>query len=202
MNEKEEYRTLVGIATGEYRDRGSRFIAHAYPVKDEKEVKEILQKIKKEHPKANHHCHAFRLRPCGEIYRFSDDREPAGSAGKPIYGVLLSNDITDVLVVVVRYFGGSLLGVPGLIQAYRGAAADAIANSSIATRQVVRLFRLDFGYGLYPDVMKLVKMTEGVILNQSMGESCSVTVEIRKSSYAKFKAAVDALYMGCSLTNL
>lgn len=202
MNEKEEYRTIVEEASGEYRDRGSRFVAHAFPVKDEKGVKEILQKMKKEHLKANHHCYAFRLRPSGEIHRYSDDREPSGSAGKPIYGVLLSNEITDILIVVVRYFGGSLLGVPGLIQAYREAAAAAIANSSIATRQVVLLFRLDFGYGLYPDVMKLVKKTEGTIVDQTMGDSCSVTVEIRKSSYEKFKAGVDVMYEGCSLTNL
>lgn len=202
MNEKEEYRTIGGTATGEYRDRGSRFIAHAYPVKDEKEVKEILQKIRKEHPKANHHCHAFRLGSSGEIYRLSDDREPAGSAGKPIYGVLLSNDITDVLVVVVRYFGGSLLGVPGLIQAYRGASSEAISNSLIVIRPVVLTFRLDFDYGLYPDVMKLVKRTEGTIIDQSMGDSCSVRVEIRKSSYSKFKDAVDAMYKGCNITKL
>lgn len=202
MVEPDEYRTISEEASGDYRDRSSRFIAYAFPVKDEKEVKELLQKIRKDHPKANHHCYAFRLHPTGMIHRYSDDREPAGSAGKPIYGVLLSNDVTDVLVVVVRYFGGTLLGVPGLIQAYRIAASDAISRSCITIRPVVRRLRIDFGYEVYSEVMKLVKKTEGKVLGQTMGDSCSITVEIRKSLYDKFKDGAVVLNNTCRITNL
>lgn len=202
MAEGNEYRTLSTEASGEYRDRGSRFIAFSYPVKSEKEVKEILVKLKKEHPKANHHCYAFRLRPSGDVYRYSDDREPAGSAGKPIYGVLLSHDLSNVLIIVVRYFGGTLLGVPGLIQAYRGAASMAIIDSNIIIRPVTMQFLLQFGYEAYPDVMRLVKKTEASILDQKMGDSCSLTLEVKKSVYEKFEEGITVLRDGYSITKL
>lgn len=202
MNERDDYRTISSEGSGEYRDRGSRFIAFSFPVKSEKEVKDILQKLKKEHPKANHHCYAFRLRPSGEVYRYSDDREPAGSAGKPIYGVLLSHDLSDVLIIVVRYFGGTLLGVPGLLQAYRSAASAAISESHTVTRPVTMQLILQFDYKAYPDIMKLIKKTGATILNQEMGDSCALTLEVRKSVYEKFAEGIADLRDGYTITKL
>ena len=124
------------MTEGEFRDRGSRFMAYAYPVKDEAEIKNIVSNIRKEQPKANHHCYAYRLGPGNAVFRYSDDREPSGSAGKPIYGVIQANDLTDVLIVVTRYFGGTLLGIPGLINAYREAAANAIKSATIISKQI------------------------------------------------------------------
>src|SRR5258705_6714827 len=115
------YKTIASMAKGSFRDRGSKFIAEAFPVTTEQEMKKNLSEAKKKHHKANHHCYAMRLTPDKNNFKCSDDREPSGSAGKPILNVLLSNELTDVLVVVSRYFGGTLLGVPGLINAYRSA---------------------------------------------------------------------------------
>ncbi|MBK8414319.1 MAG: YigZ family protein [Bacteroidetes bacterium] len=179
----DEFITVSEHAAGEFRDRGSRFLGFIYPVKRESEVKELLQQIKKDHPKANHHCYAFRLGPGKQIFRFSDDREPAGSAGKPIFGVIQSNDLTDVLIIVVRYFGGTLLGVPGLINAYRESAADAVRNASVVTLPVVERYQLNFSYEVMNEVMTVIKMSKAQIYHQELAENCMVQVElIRKNS--------------------
>ena len=179
----DEFITVSNPASGEFRDRGSRFLSFIYPVKRESEVKELIQQIRKNHPKANHHCYAFRLGPGKQIFRFSDDREPAGSAGKPIFGVIQSNDLTDVLIIVVRYFGGTLLGVPGLIQAYRESAAAGIKNASLITLPVVERYQLNFSYEVMNEVMTVIKMSKAQIYHQELAENCMVQVElVRKNA--------------------
>jgi uncharacterized YigZ family protein len=182
----DHYRTIEGNSEGEFRDRGSRFIGYIHHVISEAEVKEIIQQAKRNHPKANHHCYAFRLGPGGNIFRHSDDREPSGSAGKPIFGTLLSNDLTDVLIIVVRYFGGTLLGVPGLIHAYREAALQAISHSRIITRPVVVRFRLNFSYESMSEVMSIVKKSGAEIIAQEMNEQCRLTLSVLKSVSNQF----------------
>lgn len=179
---EDEYRTINAFAVGEFRDRGSRFMGLAYPVKSEAAVKELVQSIRKEHPKANHHCYAFRLGPTKAVFRYTDDREPSGSAGKPIFGVIQSNDLTDILIVVVRYFGGTLLGVPGLIQAYREAAAAAIANSTIVTLPVVERYLLEFEYSVMNEMMTLLKMNKVSVLHQETSENCRLSIEVIKQN--------------------
>ena len=183
---EDHFKTISGNSEGEFRDRGSRFIGYAYHVASEPEIKELIHQAKKIHPKANHHCYAFRLGPGGNIFRFSDDREPSGSAGKPIYGVLLSNDLTDILIIVVRYFGGTLLGVPGLINAYREAAAQAVANGSIITLPVTVRYRICFEYELMSHVMTMIKQSNAEIISQEMNENCKLTLSVLKSASEQF----------------
>lgn len=182
----DHYKTIEGNAEGEFRDRGSRFIGFAYHVTTEAEIRELMQQLKKTHPKANHHCYAFRLGPSGNVFRYSDDREPSGSAGKPIFGALLSNDLTDILIIVVRYFGGTLLGVPGLINAYREAALQAISNSHIITRPVLARFRLTFSYDSMSEVMSVIKKSGVTIISQDMSEQCVLTLSVLKSASEHF----------------
>jgi len=176
------YKTVENMASGQFKDRGSRFIGVAYPVNNELKVKEIIHLLKAEHSKANHHCYAFRLGPGKSVFRFSDDREPSGSAGKPIFGVIQSNDLTDVLIVVVRYFGGTLLGVPGLINAYRSAASDAISNSRIVTRTVMERYMLKFAYEKMSLVMELLKLSKATIISQQTDTGCSVSIELPQNA--------------------
>jgi len=179
---EETFRTIETAVNGVYKDRSSRFLALAYPVKNEMEIKEIINQVKAEHPKANHHCYAFRLGPGKTIFRFSDDREPSGSAGKPIFGVIQSNDLTDILIVVVRYFGGTLLGVPGLINAYRVAAAEAVLKSVIVTRTVMERYSIKFGYDAMSLVMETIKMAKATVLSQQLDTTCTITIELPKSA--------------------
>jgi len=137
---KDTYNTIEESSEGLYKDKGSKFISYAFHVVDVDQVKEIIQQIKKEHFSARHHCYAYRLGFSGEHYRVNDDGEPSGTAGKPIYGQLLSHELTNVLIIVVRYFGGTLLGVSGLINAYKSAALDVIVNSNI----VLKIIELKF----------------------------------------------------------
>src|SRR5690242_1989774 len=131
MDELYKYRTLAANTTGEFKDRGSKFLAYAYPIQTTKDVKEHIQALKKEHPKAVHYCYAYRIGTDGKEFRANDDGEPSGSAGRPILGQIDSSGLTNVLVVVVRYFGGTLLGVPGLINAYKTATMEALAKVPI-----------------------------------------------------------------------
>ena len=191
----ESYKTIEAAATGIYKDRGSRFVGFAFPVKNESEVRELITQAKSDHPKANHHCYAFRLGPGKTVFRFSDDREPSGSAGKPIYGVIQSNDLTDILIVVVRYFGGTLLGVPGLISAYRGAAAEAIAKSMIVERLVMERYRISFRYDDMSLVMELIKMAKASILSQQLEVDCTVTLELPKLAADAFISKIRNHYL-------
>ncbi len=151
------YKTLSAPATGIFRDRGSKFHAFLFPVTSEREIKEHLAQIRKEHYSARHHCYAWRLGVETIRFRANDDGEPSSTAGKPILGQLTSHDLTNVLCVVVRYFGGTLLGVGGLINAYRMAASDAIANASVEARPIERKLILLLSYPILNAVMQLIK---------------------------------------------
>ncbi|MGN0019212.1 MAG: YigZ family protein [Sphingobacterium hotanense] len=174
------YRTIAEPADGIFRDKGSKFIAYAYPFRDENKLKEIIAQLKAEHPKARHHCWAYRLTPDRSIFRVNDDGEPSGTAGRPILNVLLSQDITNVLVVVVRYFGGTLLGVPGLINAYKTATQEAIDVAEVVERTVNDVYAVHFDYLQMNDVMKIVKEYDLKVLSQNFDTSCTIHVEMRK----------------------
>jgi uncharacterized YigZ family protein len=184
---EDTYKSISSPAEGQFRDRGSKFIGLAFPVESEEEVKSILQQIKKDHPQANHHCYAFRLTPDPNVYRCSDDREPSGSAGRPILNAILSAGLTNVMVVVVRYFGGTLLGVPGLINAYREAAADSLRNARIIERTITERFVITCPYTLLNEVYQLLRTSGAVITGQETQENCYIYFEIRKKNVRDFE---------------
>lgn len=174
------YRTIEKPVEGLFRDRGSKFLAFAYPVNNETELKNNLAQLKGEHPKANHHCWAMRLTPDRSIFRINDDGEPSGTAGRPILNTLLSRDLTNLAVVVVRYFGGTLLGVPGLINAYKAATDEALKQAVIIERTVNDIYNIEFDYLQMNDIMRLIKEDNLAIIEQSFDNNCSITVSIRK----------------------
>src|SRR5580658_9916416 len=157
MTEQEFYYTIERSGSAEFKDRGSRFIAIAQPIATIDEFKQALNDIKKLHPKATHHCFAYRLGLDGNTFRVSDDGEPSGSAGRPILGQIDSKGLVNVLIVVVRYFGGTLLGVPGLINAYRSASALALQITPLVQKQVAKEFLVQFDYTRIGEIMTLVK---------------------------------------------
>lgn len=175
------YITIEKPSVAEFKDRGSKFIAYAYPVKDAIEFKEKLAALKKEHPKAVHHCFAYRLGLDGTTYRVSDDGEPSGTAGRPILGQIDSKQITNVLIIVVRYFGGTLLGVPGLINAYKTVAALALQETILVQKPVMVNYRLQFDYTQMNDVMKIVKQCDCVIQQQKTQLFCLLEMGVPKN---------------------
>lgn len=181
MNEDLYYNSIEKASVAEFKDRGSRFIAYAYPLKDVHDFKEKLAALKKEHPKAVHHCFAYRLGLDGNNYRVSDDGEPSGTAGKPILGQIDSRQLTNVLIVVVRYFGGTLLGVPGLINAYKSAAALALQVTPVVARPVLINYRVQFDYTQMNEVMKVVKHFDCAVLKQETQLFCSIEMGVPKS---------------------
>jgi len=189
----DSYKTIDGPSEGIFRDRGSKFIAYAYPIRSEDEVKPILNSLRAEHAKARHWCYAYRLTPDRSVFRINDDGEPSGTAGRPILNCLLSADITNVLVVVVRYFGGTLLGVPGLINAYKNASLEAIASANIITKTINDVYEINFNYLQMNDVMKLVKEENLDVINQQFDVDCLLRIEIRKAQLNHVLARFDKL---------
>ena len=181
MDKIDHYLTIAEPALGEFRDRGSKFFAYAYPVYNEKEWQTHLEALRKEHFKARHHCYAFRLGLDKNNFRANDDGEPSGTAGRPILGQIDALGLTYVLVVVVRYFGGTLLGTSGLINAYKLAAADALQNAQVIERTVEDVYLLDFDYGLMSQVMNVLKKLELDIVAQVFDEKAKISVAIRQS---------------------
>ena len=181
------YRSIAAPAKGIYKELGSKFLAFAHPVETEDQAKEILAAIRKEYFDARHHCYAWRLGLTGEPYRLSDDGEPSSTAGRPIHGQLLSQELSDILVVVVRYFGGVKLGVPGLIRAYRTATQDALSNARIVEKVAGEHFTLKFGYLQMNDVMKVLKDMGLTPLRQSFDLDCSLEVRVRLSQIEDFR---------------
>ena len=174
------YNTIEKPSVAEFKDRGSRFIAFSFPVKDVNEFKERLAIVKKEHPKATHHCFAYRIGLEGTIYRVSDDGEPSGSAGRPILGQIDSKQVTDVLIIVARYFGGTLLGVPGLINAYKTAAALVLQVTPLVQKAVLVNYRLQFDYTQMNEVMTISKQFDCGVSQQEMNLFCSLQLGIPK----------------------
>jgi uncharacterized YigZ family protein len=175
------YYTIAQPSIAEFKDRGSKFLAHAYPITSAEDFKQYLQALKKEHPKAVHHCFAYRLGTDGNSFRQSDDGEPSGSAGKPILGQIDSKELTDTAVIVVRYFGGSLLGVPGLINAYKTVTALALQTTPIIQKQIEIRYHLQFDYTRMNDVMLILKQYNCSILAQEAQLFCSLTTGIPKN---------------------
>lgn len=182
---EDTYKTIATVSEGIFRDKGSKFIAYAYPFNKEEDLKEIILNLKKEHPKARHHCYAWRLSTDRSVFRVNDDGEPSGTAGRPILNTLLSKDITNILVVVVRYFGGTLLGVPGLINAYKQATEDALNNCIIIEKTVNDVYLLTFEYLQMNEVMKVIKEENLNPINQLFDLKCSLELDIRKSELNK-----------------
>ena len=181
MQDADRSRPFAAPAEAACRERSSKFLAWIYPVRSEEEIRGHLDALRKRFFDATHHCYAWRLGPRGEAFRANDDGEPSGTAGKPILGQLLSNDITDCLVVVVRYFGGTKLGVPGLIAAYREAAAAAIEAAQIVERTVDRVVTVDFPYVAMNDIMRVVKEEQPRIEAQEFDNLCTLRLAIRES---------------------
>ncbi|SHM08688.1 IMPACT family protein [Mucilaginibacter sp. OK098] len=174
------YRTIKKPSEGIFRDRGSKFLAFAYPVNNEVDLKIQLAQLRSDHPKANHHCWAMRLTIDRSVFRLNDDGEPSGTAGRPILNTLLSHDVTNLVVVVVRYFGGTLLGVPGLINAYKMATEEALKQAVIVQKTVNDIYTIEFDYLQMNDVMRIIKEDGLTIIAQSFDNNCSITVSIRK----------------------
>ena len=175
------YYTIEKPSVAEFKDRGSKFIAYAFPIATVNDFKERLAEIKKEHPKATHHCFAYRIGLGGDNFRVSDDGEPSGSAGRPILGQLDSKQVINVLIIVVRYFGGTQLGIPGLINAYKTAAALALQVTPVVQKPVLVYCKLQFDYTQMNEVMKVVKQFDCRIEQQELQLFCSVEIGIPKN---------------------
>ena len=175
------FKSISELSTGLFKDNGSKFLAFAYPVTTEEQIKEIVQGLKKEYYDARHHVYAYRLGYKGDKFRANDDGEPSGSSGRPVLGQIDSNGLSDILVVVVRYFGGIKLGIPGLIRAYKTSTADAIANAEIIEKIASKMYRIHFGYMNMNDVMKVLKDMGLEQKNQKFDMECSIDTSVRLS---------------------
>ena len=187
------YKTIEELSEGIFRDKGSRFIAYLYPIKSDEEIKNIIIEIKSLHPKARHFCWAIRMGPDRSVFRINDDGEPSGTAGRPILNTLLSNDLTNVLALVVRYFGGTLLGVPGLINAYKCATMEAINQSIIIEKTIDLTFRIEFGHPVMNEVMKVIKDENLKLFNQCFDLNCRFDIAIRQSQVNQVFARLEKI---------
>ncbi len=173
-----EYKTVSRLSEGLYKEKGSKFIAYCKNLYTTDEFKSWLLEIKEEHPTAVHHCYAYRIGYDKSAYRFNDDGEPSGSAGRPIYNVILSNDLTNVAIIVVRYFGGSLLGVPGLINAYKQSSIEAIEQNEIIVKEISELVSITFDYLQMNSAMKVIKEYQLKIIAQESAEQYTIKLEV------------------------
>ena len=196
---KDAYKSISARSEGLFKDNGSRFIALAYPVETVSEIKEIVDGLKKEYHDARHHCYAYRLGHEGKIFRANDDGEPSGSAGRPILGQIDSVGLSDILVVVVRYFGGIKLGIPGLIRAYKTSTSDALEKAEIIDKIAGTNYSLEFGYMDMNAVMKVLKDMGLPQTGQSFGETCSLQTRVRLSADTDFH---DRLEKVCKINAL
>ena len=183
----DSYKSIAAPSRGLYKDKGSKFLSFAYPVSSEAQVKDIIASLKKEYFDARHHCYAYRLGLSGDKWRANDDGEPSSTAGRPILGQILSAELSDILIVVVRYFGGILLGTSGLTVAYKSAAADAITNAAVIDKIATETFEIRFDYLQMNDVMKVLKELQIVPLEQSFDERCLIVAPVRLRDIDRFK---------------
>ena len=189
----DEYKTIEGTSEGFYSEKRSKFLAFAHHVDSVDEVKELLAQYRKKYYDARHVCYAYMLGAERQDFRANDDGEPSSTAGKPILGQINSNELTDILIVVVRYYGGVNLGTSGLIVAYREAAADAIAHACIETRQVEETVTYDFPYVMMNDVMRIVKDMQPRIVSQTYDNTCQIKLAIRRSEAEQLRSRLDKL---------
>ena len=183
---EDSYQSISAPSKGLYKDKGSKFLSFAFPVTSESQAKDLVAGLKKEYFDARHHCWAYRIGHTGEPFRYNDDGEPSSTAGKPIYGQILSNGLSDILIVVVRYFGGILLGTSGLIVAYKSAAADAIANATVNQKIATVRCKVEFDYLQMNAVMKCLKDFQLSPQNTVYDNGCSLEVDVRLSEEAAF----------------
>ncbi|MGE5384049.1 MAG: IMPACT family protein [Omnitrophica WOR_2 bacterium] len=191
---EDTYKTIEAPSQGLYKEKGSKFLAFAFPVTNELEIKAQIESLRREYYDARHHCFAYIIGFDKSAWRINDDGEPSGTAGKPIYGQLQSHDLTNVLVVVVRYFGGIKLGVSGLINAYKLAAKDAIENAIIVERTINELYKLEFPYELMNEAMKLVKEYDLQIVEMNVDNTAVIIYKIRRNDAEKVIRRCKALY--------
>ena len=187
VEQTDTYRSIEAASEGLFKDNGSRFIALAYPVETEEQVKDIVAGLKKEYHDARHHCYAYRLGHLGDRFRANDDGEPSGSAGRPILGQIDSAGLSDILVVVVRYFGGIKLGIPGLIRAYKTSTADALAQAKVVEKVAGLSFRVRYDYLDMNAVMKVLKDLSLPVSGQIFDTQCSVDVRVRLTLVEGFR---------------
>ncbi|MBR6905154.1 MAG: YigZ family protein [Bacteroidales bacterium] len=187
---EDSYKTIAKPAEGSYSEKRSKFLAYAFPVQNEQEVKERLAEIQKKHWDARHHCYAYILGAHKDAYRLNDNGEPSGTAGRPIYGQLLSKDVTNTLVIVVRYFGGIKLGVSGLQNAYKVAAREALDAAVIEERTVQETYRVTFEYVKMNDIMQILKDTEVQVLDRQSYMQCIYTISVRQREADRITGAL------------
>ena len=193
MQTKDTYASIASRSDGLFKDNGSRFIAQAWPVESEERVKEIVDGLKKEYHDARHHCYAYRIGLDGSTWRANDDGEPSGSAGRPILGQIDSAGLSDILVVVVRYFGGIKLGIPGLIRAYKTSTADALANAEVVEKVAGKDFLVSFPYLSMNAVMKVAKDLSLPQRDQSFAADCSMVLRVRLSLEGSFRERITGI---------
>ena len=186
----DSYKTIAKPAEGSYSEKRSKFLAYAFPVQSEEEVKQRLAEIQKKHWDARHHCYAYILGPHKDAYRLNDNGEPSGTAGRPIYGQLLSKDLTNTLVIVVRYFGGIKLGVSGLQNAYKVAAREALDAAVIEERTIQETFRVTFEYVKMNDIMQILKDPEVQVLDRQSYMQCIYTISVRQRDADRITTAL------------
>jgi uncharacterized YigZ family protein len=189
----DEFKTIANTSEGYYTEKRSKFLAFAHHVETVDEVKELLAGYRKKYYDARHVCYAYMLGASREEFRANDDGEPSSTAGKPILGQINSNELTDILIVVVRYYGGVNLGMSGLIVAYREAAADAIAHATIETRQVEEVITYTFAYPQMNDVMRIVKEMNPRVLSQTYDNTCEIRLSIRQSEAEQLRNRLSKL---------
>ena len=190
----DSYLTVKQPAQGLFKDKGSKFIGYIFPIQSAEDVKGILVELKTEHPKARHICWALRLSTDRSVFRVNDDGEPSGTAGKPILNTLLSANLTQVCVAVVRYFGGTLLGVPGLIHAYKEASLAAIKEAEIIEKTIKDRYQIHVNYTQLNKVMKILKDENITILAQDLDTECSLIIEIRQQFVLKIITLLENIY--------
>lgn len=189
-DESDIYYTVKKGSEGMYKEKGSKFPSYLIPIESEEELKALIEALKKEHPNSRHFCYAFRLGELGDVYRYSDDGEPSGTAGKPIYGQLLSHNLTNVGLVVLRYFGGTKLGVSGLIHAYKESSTDAINQAQILKKFIGKHFRLDYPYEATNSVTQLLHRFDYEVKDQIFDEKCRQDIFIRETQASQFYSMV------------
>lgn len=197
-----EYKTILNASEGLYKEKGSKFIAYCKHLKTVDEFKIWLADIKSQHPQAVHHCYAYRISYDKSQYRMNDDGEPSGTAGKPIYNVILSNDLTNIGIIVVRYFGGSLLGVPGLINAYKQASLDALSNNNTEVKQILENAEIRFDYLKMNEAMKIIKDNQIKILSQQTDSDYQMIIETPIKNAERVRSAfktnsIEYKYLTC-----
>jgi uncharacterized YigZ family protein len=190
----DNFQTIAVPSEGFFKDKGSKFFAFAFPVQNDQQAKQHLEGLRELHPKAVHHCYAYRLGTDRMSYRMSDDGEPSGTAGRPILNTLYSKDVTNILVVVVRYFGGTLLGVPGLINAYKTATESALDEAEIVTSHLSHFYQMQFSYVQMNDAMRIVKEMELPVMEQQFEMECRMIVEVRTTLTERFMTRCEKIH--------